>query len=386
MGQIRHTGPAAPAHNERGVALLLVLWIITFLSVICAEFSWTMRTEIATVTNFKEGVQAYYMAEAGINKAIIELMRSVNQKGKKNKKTDTEEDEEDALEEQYWEPGGGPYRFSYNGAKCEVSIEDDNNKVGLNAVLKKAKKNPTFLKNLLEEQVGLEGEERDIVADSLIDWHDTDHNVTGVHGAEKEYYESLDQPYGCRNGFIPVLDELVLVRGIDEKMFYGDLVSADVKTSLTREELETLLRGEALEGDLPDEDEESWDNESERKVNPGLVNIFSVFSSSSTIKPNVNSATVEQLMLVMGITLETAREIVIERRERQYANITDRLPQFANYAVWSKKIKVGRAGKWGNYRVRARGFSPDERISRSITCDMMLTGSNCYILSWKAED
>ena len=39
---------AAPARSQRGIALLLVLWIIMFLAVICAEFSWTMRTESAT--------------------------------------------------------------------------------------------------------------------------------------------------------------------------------------------------------------------------------------------------------------------------------------------------------------------------------------------------
>jgi len=63
-------------NNEKGIALLLVLWIVTLLTVICAEFSWTMRTETTTVTNFKEGEQAYYTAEAGINRAIVEMMRT----------------------------------------------------------------------------------------------------------------------------------------------------------------------------------------------------------------------------------------------------------------------------------------------------------------------
>ena len=62
--------------NEQGIALLMILWIITLLSVICAEFSWTMRSETVIVRNFKESEQAYYTAEAGVNRAIIELVRS----------------------------------------------------------------------------------------------------------------------------------------------------------------------------------------------------------------------------------------------------------------------------------------------------------------------
>jgi hypothetical protein len=42
-----------PFGSESGIALLLVLWVIVFLAFICAEFSWTMRTETASAINFK---------------------------------------------------------------------------------------------------------------------------------------------------------------------------------------------------------------------------------------------------------------------------------------------------------------------------------------------
>ena len=60
-------------NNDKGIALLLVLSVITLLTVICAEFSWTMRTETVITRNFRDGEQAAYCAEAGINKAIVEL-------------------------------------------------------------------------------------------------------------------------------------------------------------------------------------------------------------------------------------------------------------------------------------------------------------------------
>ncbi len=166
--------------NENGIALLLVLWIITLFAVICAEFSSTMRTETVIVRNYKDGEQAYYTAEAGINRAIIELERA----SKSIRQNFFSEDEEEP-EFVYWEPGGGPYVFNLDDFICEVKIEDENNRLGLNAFLKKAKTNPSLLKSLLNNKVGLEGEERDIVADSLIDWWDKDHNITGHKRSRK---------------------------------------------------------------------------------------------------------------------------------------------------------------------------------------------------------
>jgi general secretion pathway protein K len=122
-----------------------------------------------------------------------------------------------------WEPGIGPINFSFGDYTCAVSIEDENNKIGINAFLREAKKNPAKLKALLDEKIGLEGEERDTVADSMIDWWDADHEITGVNGAEQDYYRSLAEPHACRDGDLPVIEDLLLVKGIDERIFYGML-------------------------------------------------------------------------------------------------------------------------------------------------------------------
>ncbi|MEI6126179.1 MAG: hypothetical protein WCQ99_06440, partial [Pseudomonadota bacterium] len=156
--------------NQQGIALMLVLWIITFLAIICAEFSWTMRAEITTVANFKDGEQAYYTAEAGINRAMIELMKSAG-------RPDQTDEEEVAPEQRYWEPGSS-YRIEFDGNPCEVLIEDEGNKIEINTYLVQAEKNPTALKTFLKKNLRLEGEELDTVADSLIDWHDKDNNIT----------------------------------------------------------------------------------------------------------------------------------------------------------------------------------------------------------------
>ena len=52
---------------ERGIALMLVLWVLTLLSIMVFEFCYTMRIEATITKNFKEGVRSYYLAQAGIN-------------------------------------------------------------------------------------------------------------------------------------------------------------------------------------------------------------------------------------------------------------------------------------------------------------------------------
>ena len=364
--------------NENGIALLLVLWIITLFAVICAEFSSTMHTETVIVRNYRDGEQAYYTAEAGINRAIIELERA----SETTRQNIAEDEDQEEPEFVYWEPGGGPYVFNIDDYICEVKIEDENNKLGLNAFLKAAKTNPSLLKSLLYNKVGLEGEERDIVADSLIDWWDKDHNITGINGAENDHYESLEEPYQARNGEIPVIEELLMVRGVNEIIFYGTAKNPGQKIMLTSEELEAFL-----EGNMDDweeiEAEFQYEGDNDTKINLGLSNIFSTFSTATSLKLNINTASFEELLILEGMDPETSNEIITERNEDLFESITDRLTQFKNYEVWNDNIEVNNSKSTGNYKVTATGFSADRQISRTISCNMKLERKQYTISNWK---
>jgi len=365
--------------DERGIALLLVLWVITLLTVICAEFSWTMRTETVITRNFKEGEQAYYAAEAGINKAIVELMRNLNQPPSSS----PEEESEELQEAPLWEPGLEKIRFSFEEYACEVAIEDENNKLSINAFLREAKKNPTRLKALLTEKIGLEGEERDTVADGMIDWWDADHDITGVNGAERDYYLSLDEPYECRDGDLPVIEELLLVKGVTEQIYYGDAGNPEQATTMTAADLEELIKtgGRVPETATEAEPEERAEDLSGEKPNLGLVNIFSTFSSSTSFKININTASLDQLLLLEGMDAETARAIIRARQERRFEEPTDRLPEFKNYEVWSKDIIVRKGTGAQFYIIKSRGFAGS--VTRKITCTVLVSKNNFFILQWQ---
>ena len=397
-----------PLTSERGVALLLVLWVIVFLAFVCAEFSWTMRTETAAAINFKEGTQALYAAEAGINRSIIELLRVSEESRIFNRSeisSDDEDDEDDTDvpddiddmdelsdedmdglydEQQLWLAGGGPYRFELGDFYCEVSIIDESNKININDFLKQSAQDPTKLKSFLGEQLGLEGEELDIVADSLIDWWDKDNNVTGVFGTEDEYYESLDPPYRSRNADMLAIEECLLVRGVTEEIFYGRGRQLEARVQLVPEELEQLLSGEDLFAPLDDE-EEDFDETEIIPLRLGLTDVFSVTSNASSFEININTASFEQLMLLLGMQQQSAQDIIAERTERLFDSSTDRLPQFANYEVWKDTIKVAQPDDLSNYSVYARGFSRDGRVSRSIRCSLLVSSDECIISDWRID-
>lgn len=61
----------------------------------------------------------------------------------------------------------------------------------------------------------------DDVANSIIDWRDEDDTPTGS-GAESDYYLSLPEPYNAKNSPFETVPELLMIRGIDSTMLYGD--------------------------------------------------------------------------------------------------------------------------------------------------------------------
>jgi DNA uptake protein ComE-like DNA-binding protein len=61
----------------------------------------------------------------------------------------------------------------------------------------------------------------DDVAGSIVDWRDEDSTPTNG-GVESDYYLSLPEPYTAKNGPFETLSELLMVKGIDPTMLYGD--------------------------------------------------------------------------------------------------------------------------------------------------------------------
>jgi len=290
--------PNAALRTSRGVALIMVLWVIAILSVIALEFAFAMRTEVMIARHYKGEVQLYAYAEGGIHRAIAELIYkhdpAIQQMRKAEKVIEDPEKKE-------WITDGRPYLLPYDQGTCEIRVMGEAGKVNVNTV-----SDPTLRKMI--GQLGLEGEARDVVVDSILDWRDPD-DFYRINGAESDYYQSLKEPYHSKNGNFDSIEELLLVRGVTPALFYG-------KKGTKNEE----------------------EGEGEKEGPIGLRDLFSLYSSGEQI--DINSAALPVLRVVLGLPTEVARSIVKAREEKGFSNqqdLTLRVPEVGPF--------IGEAGK-----------------------------------------
>jgi DNA uptake protein ComE-like DNA-binding protein len=59
------------------------------------------------------------------------------------------------------------------------------------------------------------------LVDCLMDYRDSDSD-TRPEGAEQDYYDHLDSPYVIRNGPLGTLEELLMVKGFNARIIYGE--------------------------------------------------------------------------------------------------------------------------------------------------------------------
>jgi len=187
----------------------VVLWVLAFLMFIVVEFSYTMRVETETVRNLKDEASARYLALAGVNMALAEIGSPYDivfkEKGDKTVLGVKERHDIKAIDVQR--------EFALGDGYVSYAITDEQSKVNMN-VAKRAQ-----IVDLLRE-TGLELVERDEIADSILDWRDSNH-VFHMNGAEDDYYGSLPHPYGARDADFETTEELLLVKGVSPEIFFG---------------------------------------------------------------------------------------------------------------------------------------------------------------------
>ena len=70
-----------PPGSDKGIALLVVLWLIVILTAIVFSFSFLTRTETHAALSFGRDVEEEFLAEAGMKRAVAEILRRSTLKG-----------------------------------------------------------------------------------------------------------------------------------------------------------------------------------------------------------------------------------------------------------------------------------------------------------------
>jgi len=132
----------------------------------------------------------------------------------------------------------------FEQGQLSVQISDELGKIQINALVTGAGSQfneaqrglwERFLDGIIHRYDALGETDAVGIINSLKDWLDTgdDDAVTGLSGAESEYYESLEPGYATRNGPMPHAAELLRVKGITPDLFRGTEAVPGLEANVT---------------------------------------------------------------------------------------------------------------------------------------------------------
>jgi len=180
-------------NRQGGVALVIVLWILAFLTLMAGAYSRTMRTETLLAAAQIQSAQSRALAEAGVWMAVQELIKPESGRT--------------------WLTDDRKYNVEFGNGRIQVSLQDEAGKIDLNIA------RAELLLSLLDS-VGVEDEESTQVLNAILDWRDRDRLARDA-GAEDKEYASAGLDYGAKDGPFNSVNELRRVLGMTEEIFQG---------------------------------------------------------------------------------------------------------------------------------------------------------------------
>jgi general secretion pathway protein K len=177
--------------DQRGLALIAVLWTVTLLALIAAVFMREARTGLALTRNLEAEARAEALAEAGFNRAILILLG-----------LDTSVP---------WRVDGTPFELISPAGILRISLQDEGGKIDLNR-----SSGPVL--QALFVAAGLPAEAAQHLADAVVDFRDAD-DLRQVNGAEDGDYAAAGLRHDAKDAPFDSTEELLQVPGMTPALF-----------------------------------------------------------------------------------------------------------------------------------------------------------------------
>ncbi|MBH0193607.1 MAG: type II secretion system minor pseudopilin GspK [Nitrospira sp.] len=213
--------------DERGVALLLALLVLTLLVALILEFDAEARREYREAAAFRDNFKASMLTRAAVQAARAVLQQDFLRDKQTGEKFDAPTD--------LW---AMPIKnYAIGDGFLSAQIQDERGKLNLNDFIAAAN-DPIKFKTITErtrrlfELLQLNPD----LVDALIDWTDQDDNPRPA-GAESAYYQSQRPAYRAANERLQSLADLRLIKGftpdiIDRLSRYVTVYPLDGSTPL----------------------------------------------------------------------------------------------------------------------------------------------------------
>ena len=208
--------------NSRGVIFIAVIWVCALIMWFSLQISAQTRLQGEDQIHAIRKSQALHLAIGGCYEALARLGQSppvLNRGVNLN-----------------WQPDGQPHIVEYETGIALVIIESENTKVNVNMAQE------VQLRQVLQRAGANElGSEE--LADRIMDFIDAD-DIARPHGMERDGYIKLGLNYVPFDGPLTSLDQLLLIPGLSQQLFYGYDQGMDERMR----ELPEILRDIAIPG------------------------------------------------------------------------------------------------------------------------------------------
>jgi general secretion pathway protein K len=177
--------------RQSGLALVLVLWVISLLTIMAGSFALGMRRETSIITGIRNNAQAQAIAESGIALAETKLL--------------------DPDQNKRWRADGSIYEIISADAKIRVRLLSESGKIDINQA------DRALLEKLFSLSPLDEKQQTQLVS-AIIDWRDQD-DLIQINGAERKEYKDAGLNHQPSNKPFQAIEELQLVLGMNEAVF-----------------------------------------------------------------------------------------------------------------------------------------------------------------------
>lgn len=232
--------------QRRGLILPTILVIIGLLALTMAGFIFFVRAEIAGINAASDAQQARLAAESGLEEVIATLRLARHDAAAWHDvparfrhalvwgaSFDRQSDplREGVARREYFanlQVRPGAWRFSVVASSPEgpegtmrFGITPESGRLNLHPGASTDQQVEQLLGVLLAE-LGEQNPQE--LINAILDWRDEDDEAR-EGGAEDEYYNTLSPPYRCKNGALDSIEELLLVKGVNAAILYGEDVN-----------------------------------------------------------------------------------------------------------------------------------------------------------------
>ncbi len=196
--------PNHPA--RRGTVLIVVLWLTLTLVSVGLVFAESMRLEYRAAENSMAGLNSMHTIE-GARRYLTYFLENLETPGTIPDTDDYEAEQVRIGDSYFWLMGRGTESDTIGDKEPVYALLDESSKINLN----------TATAEILEALPGMTA----ALAGAIIDWRDTDSDVTDS-GAESETYLRHTPKYNCKNSSFETVEELRLVYGMIGDLLYGE--------------------------------------------------------------------------------------------------------------------------------------------------------------------